>query len=114
MISATPASLRARARAIVGAQPATVRDRVEIASMASTIGGGSLPGETLESVGLVVTGPARGRGATALAATLRAGEPAVVGRIEADAVHLDLRTVDPRDDESLTGALARALGAAGA
>ena len=38
------------------------------------------------------------------------GEPAIVGRIEDDAVILDLRTVEPRWDEALPGAIARALG----
>ena len=74
--------------------------------MMSAIGGGSLPGETLESVGLVVTG----RGPDALAARLRTGDPAVVGRVQDGAVLLDLRTIDPADDAALGGALTRALG----
>ena len=76
--------------------------------MTSAVGGGSLPGETLESVGLIVVGA----GPAALAARLRAGEPAVVGRVEHGAVLLDLRTIDPPDDAALGGALARALACA--
>ncbi len=76
-----------------------------VSEMESAIGGGSLPGETLASVGLVI----RGAGAVALAARLRAGEPAVVGRVEHGAVLLDLRTVAPEDDVALAGAVARAL-----
>jgi L-seryl-tRNA(Ser) seleniumtransferase len=115
MISASPDALRARAAAIVKALPDSARGRVAVGVMASTVGGGSMPGETLASVGLVIGGREGrgGRGASALAASLRAGDPAVVGRVEEGAVRLDLRTVDPGDDASLAAALARALGAGG-
>lgn len=105
MIAVTPDQLRRRAAAILDALPPPSRGRVDIVTMRSAVGGGSLPGETLESVGLVVGG----RGAAAFAARLRAGEPAVMGRVEDGAVQLDLRTVDPGDDEALADALARAL-----
>jgi len=105
MIATTPQALGIRADALVAGLPVAVRERVEVTEMASAVGGGSLPGETLESVGLVIAGP----GAAGLAARLRAGEPAVVGRIEHGAVLLDLRTVDPADDATLAAALARAL-----
>ena len=105
MIAARPNELRRRGEAVVAALDARFRARVGVEAMTSAVGGGSLPGETLESVGLVV----RGAGAAALAGRLRAGEPAVVGRVEGGAVHLDLRTVDPEDDAALTIALARAF-----
>jgi L-seryl-tRNA(Ser) seleniumtransferase len=114
MISTGPDELRGRATAILEALPAVVRARVEVGTMASTVGGGSLPGETLASVGLVIGGRGGGGGGrdvTALAARLRSGDPAIVGRVEADAVRLDLRTVDPDDDVELAGALGRALAA---
>jgi L-seryl-tRNA(Ser) seleniumtransferase len=107
MIAVSPDALRQRAQAILGGLPQAIRARAAVASMASAVGGGSLPGETLESAGLVLGG----KGAAALAARLRAGEPAVIGRVEDGAVHLDLRTVDPADDEALAGALAGALAA---
>jgi L-seryl-tRNA(Ser) seleniumtransferase len=108
MIAATTDDLLVRAAGVLAAMPETIPDRIEIASMTSAVGGGSLPGETLGSVGLVVSG---GRPA-ALAARLRTGDPPVIGRVEGDAVLLDLRTIDPADDEALGGALARALGGA--
>jgi L-seryl-tRNA(Ser) seleniumtransferase len=40
---------------------------------------------------------------------LREGTPAVVGRIERDLVLLDLRSVEPADDDALAAALAAAL-----
>ena len=106
MISAGTEGLRRRAMAVVDALPAPVRSRAEIATMTSAVGGGSLPGETLDSVGLVVGGP----GAAALAARLRVGEPPVIGRVEGGALCLDMRTVDPVDDAALSDALAGALG----
>lgn len=105
MIAARPEELRRRGDAVAAALDARLRAKVTVEAMTSAVGGGSLPGETLESVGLVVRGP----GAAALAGRLRAGEPAVIGRVEGGAVHLDLRTVDPADDAALTTALERVV-----
>jgi L-seryl-tRNA(Ser) seleniumtransferase len=130
MIAASPDGLRRRAEVVVEALPEAARGRVEVAAMESTVGGGSLPGETLASFGLAVRGETRGHGgrrggggrpgsgggprganATDLAARLRSGSPAVIGRVADDAVQLDLRTVDPVDDKDLVTVLAEALGA---
>jgi L-seryl-tRNA(Ser) seleniumtransferase len=107
MIAATPEALGRRADAVLGALPAAVQARVSVSEMESAIGGGSLPGETLGSVGLVVTG----RAPDALARRLRAGDPAIIGRVQDGTVLLDLRTVEPADDTALGAALARALAA---
>jgi L-seryl-tRNA(Ser) seleniumtransferase len=92
---------RAEALAVVLGWPA---EQVVVESLA-TIGGGSLPGDTMPSVALCVptTEPSRD------AKRLRTGEPPVVGRIEHDALLVDLRSVDPSDDERLLVAL-RGLG----
>jgi len=74
--------------------------------MESTVGGGSLPGETLASFGLVVRAGSAGR----LLAGLRRGDPCVVARIADGAVILDLRTVEPAADQPLGGAIAALLG----
>jgi L-seryl-tRNA(Ser) seleniumtransferase len=95
--------LRVRATAL--AKPAGA----EVVETRATIGGGSLPGETIASIGLAIDPGTRRGGADALLGALRAGDPAVVGRIERDRVILDLRTVDPKDDAALAGALTRAL-----
>jgi L-seryl-tRNA(Ser) seleniumtransferase len=78
-------------------------------ALAATIGGGSLPGETLPSYGLAVAA----RSAERLLTALRRGDPAVIGRIEDGRLLLDLRTVDPRADDELAGALGAALAATG-
>jgi L-seryl-tRNA(Ser) seleniumtransferase len=103
---ATPIdALRGRTRALARALPDGAAETVELES---TVGGGSVPGETVPSVGLAF-GAASGRAATNLLARLRIGDPCVIGRIERDRVVLDLRTVAPDDDAALAGALARAL-----
>lgn len=105
-VAAPEADLRARAATLVGrlADP-----RVRVARMLSTVGGGSLPGETLPSAGLGIEAP--GPSAEALLASLRAGDPPVIGRVEGGAVLLDLRTVPSRDDGVLLAAVGRALAA---
>jgi L-seryl-tRNA(Ser) seleniumtransferase len=100
MIAAPVATLEARARALVAELPGATAVPME-----ATVGGGSLPGQTLPSWGLSLAGGSADR----LLARLRRGEPAIVGRIEDGAVRLDLRTVDAADDERLAAAVARAL-----
>jgi L-seryl-tRNA(Ser) seleniumtransferase len=103
MVTAGVDGLRRRATALAEALGWPV-DRAVVDSLA-TIGGGSLPGDTMPSVALRVPSNAPSRDAK----RLRLGEPAVVGRIEDEALLVDLRTVDPSDDAQLLAAL-RALG----
>jgi L-seryl-tRNA(Ser) seleniumtransferase len=79
--------------------------RAQVVDTASTVGGGSLPGETLPSVAVAVRGPSAPR----LLAALRRGTPSVIARIEAERVLLDLRTVDPTADDALANAVVRAV-----
>jgi L-seryl-tRNA(Ser) seleniumtransferase len=78
---------------------------VAIVRTEATIGGGSLPGQILPSWAVAISGPSAPR----LVASLRAGSTAVIGRIADDVVLLDLRTVDPSDDDRLIDALRAAL-----
>jgi L-seryl-tRNA(Ser) seleniumtransferase len=89
----------------VSALVAALGSGVGAARTESTIGGGSMPGQTLESWALSITGAPPQR----LLAALRAGDPAVIGRVTDDAVLLDLRTVEPADDEALMEAVRAAL-----
>jgi len=70
----------------------------------STVGGGSLPGETLPTklVAIQVDSPDE------LARRLRAGDPPVIGRIEDNLFLLDPRTVLAEEEEVLTEAIKRA------
>ena len=76
----------------------------EIVDGASTVGGGSLPGETLPTklVALPVPHPDQ------FAAALRAADPPVIARIEDDQVVLDPRTVLPEEERGLLGLVAEA------
>ena len=76
----------------------------------STVGGGSLPGETLPSWAVVLS-PAAGEGVDTLARRLRLGDPGIFGRIDRDRLMLDLRTILPEDDEILLRSLRQSLGA---
>ena len=78
---------------------------VQLAAGRSTVGGGSLPGETLPTALLSLAAPS----AAALAQRLRRGRPAVVGRIENERLLLDPRTVAEDEDEILLAALNAAL-----
>ena len=71
----------------------------------STVGGGSLPGETLPTklVALPVAHPDR------LAATLRASDPPVIARIEEDRLVLDPRTVLAEEEQALLRVVKEAL-----
>ncbi len=73
----------------------------------STIGGGSLPGETLPTVlcAIQASDAPDGLDAGVLAARLRLGEPAVVARVYRDRLLLDPRTVQPSEDETLVCAV---------
>ena len=98
MATATVATLRGRAEAIVDALGwgrGCVRDSE------ATIGGGSLPGDVIASVALVVEGERPERAA----AQLRVGAPMVVGRVHAGALWIDLRSVLPEQDAGLIAAL---------
>lgn len=67
----------------------------------STVGGGSLPGETLPTrlVAIQVNSPVE------LARRMRTGDPPVIGRIEDDRFLLDPRTVLPEEDDVLIEAI---------
>lgn len=73
----------------------------------SVAGGGSLPEAGLPTALVLLAAP--GMGAQALARRLRATEPPVIGRIVADRLALDLRTVANDELDPLCGALAQAL-----
>jgi L-seryl-tRNA(Ser) seleniumtransferase len=65
---------------------------------ASAIGGGAAPGASLPSVGVAVDGDRR--------ADLLAADPPIVARVAGGRTVLDLRTVEPSDDDHLAAVLA--------
>jgi len=71
----------------------------------ATLGGGSLPGETLPSAGISIAAAKP----DLLARRLRTGRPAVVPRIDHDRVVFDLRSVEPERDHELEAGIRAAL-----
>jgi len=77
---------------------------IEVIDGRSTVGGGSLPGETLSTKLVVLECESPDR----VAAALRAGDPPVIARIEDDRIVLDPRTVSREEEHALIQATIRA------
>jgi len=84
------AELRARAEALVTRLPGL---DVRVVDSDATVGGGGAPGVVIPSVALSLPEP--------FAAALRAGVPAVLGRLDGGRCLLDLRALAPADDDTL-------------
>ncbi|MBA3945832.1 MAG: L-seryl-tRNA(Sec) selenium transferase [Herpetosiphonaceae bacterium] len=78
--------------------------QAEVVACESTVGGGSLPTETLPSWAVAC----RGSNLNGLAQRLRHGSPPVVGRIADERLLLDLRTVLPEQHDALLEAVVAA------
>jgi L-seryl-tRNA(Ser) seleniumtransferase len=78
---------------------------LSVVAAESTVGGGSLPGQTLPTRALALEVPSP----DALAARLRAADPPVVARIEDDRLLIDPRTVLPEQDTALIETIRDAL-----
>ncbi|MFP6857917.1 MAG: L-seryl-tRNA(Sec) selenium transferase [Roseibacillus sp.] len=98
--------LRARAEAMV-AQLADLPAEISIVETTSQTGGGTMPKAEFPSIALQIT--PREMGLEKLAGRLRAGDPAVVGYLQEDRFHLNVRTVFPDQDARLTRAIREAL-----
>jgi L-seryl-tRNA(Ser) seleniumtransferase len=94
MVDRSVESLRGRAERIAAAA-----GRGTVVDTEALPGAGSAPGVTMPSVGIVLDGDHL--------AALRSHEPPVVGRTRDGRTYLDLRSVDPADDEVLIAALER-------
>jgi L-seryl-tRNA(Ser) seleniumtransferase len=106
MISAPLSGLRERAGPMAYALT-TAGVTAAVVECQSAVGGGSLPGETLPSLGLAVT-PGVG-GPDQMAQRLRGGTPPIVARIERDRLIFDLRSVLPEQDRVLIEAVLAAI-----
>ena len=89
--------LRARADALAAASASGAGVVALPSAMDAVPGGGTLPGVTIASYGLVLAGDRR--------AELRAHRPPIIARVEDDRTWLDLRTVDPAEDAAVLDAL---------
>ncbi len=110
-LAAGQETLTGRASALAGRLSAAGIDARAVAAQAA-VGGGGAPGVSLPSAAVSLP--------VWLGEPLRAGEPvrrgsvpAVVGRVEGGRLLLDLRSVDPADDDVLATAVAAAAAGAG-
>jgi L-seryl-tRNA(Ser) seleniumtransferase len=107
MIAAEPETLCARC-ARWATELATAGIACEVRQSSATVGGGSLPGETLASYALTVSASVvrdAGSSLQSFAQALRLSSPGVIPRIEGDRLWLDARTVAPEDDDALIAAV---------
>jgi L-seryl-tRNA(Ser) seleniumtransferase len=101
-VGAPVEELRARAAHIGTALP--MQANVAVVDSTATVGGGAYPTARIPSIALQL-----GTDAVALERALRTGQPAVIGRVSDDRVHVDMRTILPVEDDELVAALQAAL-----
>lgn len=102
LLSESPEQLRKRAEAMKRKLPAAADARVE--SCKGQVGGGSLPGGTLDSWCLSLAAPS-GLSVDELHSRLRRGRPAVVARVEKERLILDMKALLVGDDKPLLACL---------
>ncbi len=103
MLTAPVGSVRARADAVATRLRARGID-VAVVNSTAGVGGGAFPGARIASAALALAGDP-----VATEARLRGGTPAIIGRIAAGSVLLDLRSVPPAQDSALADAIVSAL-----
>jgi L-seryl-tRNA(Ser) seleniumtransferase len=103
MLSAAPAQVEARAQAVAR----TLRDSgvdADVVATRGSVGGGAFPTAEIASSAVILSGNAE-----AAEARLRGGDPPVIGRIADGKLLLDLRSVQEREDTTLSRAVLQAL-----
>ena len=105
MLTEPAASVRRRARRILGRLPAAAQRDLgaQVIESRSQVGGGALPTVELPTAAIALGTPERP--AERLDEALRAGRPAVLGRLLDDHLLLDCRTVLPSDVVALASRL---------
>jgi len=110
-LAADPAALAVRAERIAAALAASQLPARAVTTEAA-VGGGGAPGVTLPSAAVAL--PEDFAVALRAGPAVRRGEvPAVAGRVEKGRLLLDLRSVDPDDDDRLIAAVRAVSGAPG-
>jgi L-seryl-tRNA(Ser) seleniumtransferase len=99
MLTADPAAIRARAIKVAASVSLIAGWNATVINGMSAVGGGSAPGVELPT--WLVSIEKDSLSAAALEEKLRGAAVPLIARIEEDRVVLDLRTVDPEDDEIL-------------
>ena len=105
MMARTTDSLRDDCESVCNGLSVPPQFSVDVAECTSEVGGGSVPGSQIPGFGLRITGDS----IQDVAIRLRCGSPAVLCRINDDAVLLDLRTVAVEQLDTLAQQLSHAL-----
>ena len=105
MLTAAASDVRARAERILGRLGASGAERARVVQSEASVGGGAFPTARIPSWALAFD-----EDVAILEKRLRAGAPAVIGRIFSGQLLVDARTVMPDDEDDLVAALAAALG----
>jgi L-seryl-tRNA(Ser) seleniumtransferase len=105
MLSSDIAMLTRRAEAIVAELGSVKEVTVQIVPSIAEVGGGSCAGHQIPSVAIALRSDTMST--HAMTCKLRMSVPAIWGRIEADAVMLDLRSVLANDDSLLLATVKR-------
>jgi L-seryl-tRNA(Ser) seleniumtransferase len=111
MIALDVETLATRAQSLAGRIQAAAGSGVEVAVVdgASQVGGGALPVQNLPSKLVALT--ARRLSAGRLETMFRGNQPPIIGRVEQERFLLDVRTLQPGDDEVIVAAAARLVAA---
>jgi L-seryl-tRNA(Ser) seleniumtransferase len=114
-LTTSMATLRNRAQNLAKRLRETGSLTAQAVDSTSFLGGGSVPGESLPSVAIRLESPwpIGVSSEEELARSLRLGSPPVVARVRDGSVWIDLRAVDPQDDERLGEAVLQAVAACG-
>ena len=84
-------------------KPAAFDGFIEAVPTSSTLGGGTLPTQQIDSWGIRIDGQVAS--ADRVAEQLRNGQPSIFGRVSEGAYWIDLRTVSPDEDSHLVTAI---------
>ena len=109
MISTSAGEIKARAERWLENLHGPTGYETAVVPARSAVGGGSLPGETLDSWALSIAPNGPGSSPESILARLRSHSTPVIARIEDDTVRLDPRTVLPEQDGCILRALTEAL-----
>ena len=109
MISTTPEDIKARAERWQAVIAGSTGHETAVVPARSAIGGGSLPGETLDSWALSISVNGAGQSPELLLSALRERSTPVIARIEIMPSAWIPRTVLPEQDDDIMQAIAGSL-----
>ena len=107
MIATDLKTLEDRAQVLIKALRANIPESIEVTTMdgSSMVGGGALPTQTLPTKLVAIS--SKEASAARLEAHFRGYVPPIIGRVEQELFLLDVRTLQPGDEETIVAAAAK-------